>query len=217
MKWASVTNWHIHFDTLFTLIWPLSYGVGVDIFAKNVNLDNGLKIQAEPHTGTPIVNFFNTYLDLGQSYIQLSGDFVIAIIGWFANLFKDPLQVIINEFLQPIINWVINGIIIPDVLHNGLIEVPITATNGQPFDTLVIDATLPQQPAFSTEKMDLFFDGAVYFKNHGKHFAGPSKSTGFKLDEQNLQIDVTSFAVNDVIEAVMSTQLIQLPIDHHLI
>jgi hypothetical protein len=169
MKWATVTNWNIHFECWYVLFWPIEYRFIVDIIVKEGNLDNGLSIQADSHTGAPEVNFFNTNFDLGQTSVHFSGDFVIAIIGWLSNLLKEPIQLLVNEFIQPLANFVINDIIIPDFLNEGMFDIAVES-NGKLFDTLVLDATLPQEPVFTADKMDVFADGAVYFKNHGKHF-----------------------------------------------
>jgi len=48
---------------------------------------------------------------------------------------------LVNEFFQPFVNWVINGIIIPDFLENGLLKVK-TNINGKT-DVLITDITLP--------------------------------------------------------------------------
>lgn len=216
MKWAQVSNWNIHFECWYILFWPLEYRFIVDIFVKEGNLDNGLSIQADTHTGVPEVNFFNTNFDLGQSYVQFSGDFVIAIIGWFANLLKEPIQLLINELLQPLANFVLNDIIIHEYLNDGIFNIAIES-NGKPFDTLVVDATMPQQPVFTKDKMDLFADGAIFFKNHGKHFAPPTTPMRFQLDEQNFQLVFSDFTVNSLVESIMTTQFVQIPVNHHLI
>ena len=90
MNWAEVTWWNFH--TKFTWNWLLfKYTVKLDVNVKEGTLDNGLSIQADDHTGAPEVNFFNTYVNLGKSYIELHGDFVAWIIGWLSNIFKTPL------------------------------------------------------------------------------------------------------------------------------
>ena len=125
MLWDKITNWHIHFEVLYIVIWPIEYSFRVDLLAKNVLINNGLSLEADTHTGRPIVNFFNTYVDLAQSSVSLSGDFIVAIIGWFSNFFKTPLNILINEFFQPFVNLVINDFIIPGFLSNGLIKVQV--------------------------------------------------------------------------------------------
>ena len=93
------------------------------------------------------MNFFDTYFNLGKSSVKFSGDFVIAIIGWFTNFFKGPVQLFINEFFQPFVNFVINSIIIPDFLENGLLDIGVSYNNTK-FDDLIIDMTLPSEPKF---------------------------------------------------------------------
>lgn len=142
-------------------MWPIEYYFNVDINFKDATLDNGLSLKADPHSGRPIVNFFDTYFNLAQSYVQLSGDFVIAIIGWFTNFLKVPIQILVNEFFQPAVNFVINEIVIPLFLENGLLKMT-TTINGKT-DVLLTDITLPQAPIYYNDTMDVFTDGAIYF------------------------------------------------------
>jgi hypothetical protein len=123
------------------VVWPIEYYFNVDINFKEATLDNGLSLKADPHSGRPIVNFFDTYFNLADSYVQFSGDFVIYIIGWIANFIKVPIQILVNEFFQPVVNMVINNIIIPNFLENGLLKVN-TNINGKS-DVLITDITLP--------------------------------------------------------------------------
>lgn len=141
MNWAKIKSWNIHFQCLYIVVWPIEYYFNVDINFKEATLDNGLSLKADPHTGRPIVNFFNTYFNLAQSYVQFSGDFVIEIIGWFTNFLKVPVQILVNEFFQPIVNLFINDFIIPIFLESGLIKFN-TNINGK-LDTLYADVTLP--------------------------------------------------------------------------
>ena len=90
-------------------------------------------------------------------------------------------------------------------------------SNNKLFDTLVLDATLPQPPVFSADKMDVFADGALYFKNHGKRFAAPTTPMRFQLDEQNFQIVLSSFTINSLVEAILQTEFLHVPVNHHLI
>ncbi|TNV80078.1 hypothetical protein FGO68_gene16659 [Halteria grandinella] len=217
MNWDKISNWHIHFELWYILFWPIEYSFRVDLLAKNVLIDNGLSLQADTHSGKPIVNFFNTYVDLAQSSVSLSGDFVVEIIGWFANFFKTPLNILINEFFQPFVNLVINDFIIPGFLSNGLFSVEILDSQGKHYDNLIADITLPQNPNFNSGMMDVFTDAAIYFQKQGKHIKAPTTPMRFQLDEQNLQFVLSSFTVNQVIDAIMGTEYIQLPISHELI
>lgn len=98
MNWATLKNWDIHFECLYIVIWPIEYYFDVDIKLKDATLDNGLSLHADPHTGTPIVNFFDTVFNLANSSVTFSGDFVVEIIGWLTNFLKVPVQILINEF-----------------------------------------------------------------------------------------------------------------------
>ena len=142
MNWAAITNWQIKFECLYILFWPIEYWFDVEIKIKDANLDNGLSLQADTHTGAPIVKFFNTHFDLGKSSVHFTGDFVVEIIGWLTNFLKVPVQILINEFFEPIVNFAINSIIIPDFLENGLLKIN-TMYNGHKVDTMIVDITLP--------------------------------------------------------------------------
>ena len=215
MNWAEVTHWNIHFKCLYILFWPFEYSFNVDFEFKNALLDNGLSLQADSHTGAPIVNFFNTEIDLGRSAVHLSGDFVIAIIGWFTNFFKLPIQVLLNQFFQPFINFAINDIIIPLFLNNGLFK--INTFFGSTFqDTLVIDMTLPQAPVFHNGTMDVFNDGAIYFVKEGKKQAPTTPMRFQTADELNLQFVLSSFSVNSLVQIVLDSGLIQFEVGHEL-
>ena len=91
MNWAKIKSWNIHFECLYILFWPIEYSFDVDINFKDATLDNGLSLKADSHSGTPIVNFFDTYFNLADSYVEFSGDFVIYIIGWITNFLKFPV------------------------------------------------------------------------------------------------------------------------------
>lgn len=217
MLWDKVTNWHIHFEVLYIVIWPIEYSFRVDLLAKNVLINNGLSLQADSHTGRPIVNFFNTYVDLAQSSVSLSGDFIVEIIGWFSNFFKTPLNILINEFFQPFVNIAINDFIVPLFLQNGMFKVQVQDSQGHVYDNLICDITLPQNPNFNTGMMDVFTDASIYFEKQGKHIKPPTTPMRFQLDEQNLQFVLSSFTVNQVLDAVMGTEYIQIPVTHGLV
>lgn len=216
MNWAKVTNWHIHFELWYILFWPIEYSFKVDVQFKDALLDNGLSLQADTHSGAPIVNFFNTQIDLAQSSIGFTGDFVIEIIGWLSNIFKTPIQILVNEFFQPFMNFAINSVIIRDIFSNGLFKMA-TTYNNKFYDNLVIDMTLPQNPNFNNGMMDVFTDAAIYFEHKGKHSKAPTTPMRFQQDDQNLQVVLSSFTVNEVINTVLETELIQVAINHHLI
>jgi hypothetical protein len=216
MNWAKITNWHIHFELWYILFWPIEYSFKVDILAKNVLIDNGLSLQADKHSGAPIVNLFNTYVDLADSSIAFSGDFVVYILGWLANFFKTPLNILINEFFQPFMNFLLNDFIIADFFSNGFFKIA-TTYNNKFYDNLIIDLTLPEEPVFSPGKVDVFTDAAIYFQNQGEHYQSPTTPMRFQLDEQNFQFVISSFTVNSLIDTVLETGLINIPVNHDLV
>ena len=215
MNWAKIKSWNIHFQCLYIVVWPIEYYFNVDINFKEATLDNGLSLKADPHTGRPIVNFFDTYFNLAQSYVQFSGDFVIEIIGWFTNFLKVPVQILVNEFFQPVVNLVINDFIIPIFLESGLIKFN-TNINGK-LDTLYADVTLPQAPVFQNQTMEIFTDGAVYFQSEGRKYASPTTPMKFQLNDNNLQLVLSSFSINQLVETVIATELLAIPVNHHTI
>ena len=130
---------------------------------------------------------------------------------------KTPIQVLVNEFFQPAVNFAINDIIIPDFLNNGLLEVGVYDSNNKLYDTVVVDATLPQNPNFFNHTMDVFADGALYFKSKGKRLPRPTTPMRFQLDEQNLQFVLSSYSLNQLLETILSTETIVIPINHHTV
>jgi len=147
MNWAKLSNFDFHCKVYYNIFWPLSFSFNTDVKMKDLLLDNGLSITANDHTGTPMINFFNTEVDLGKSSLRLSGNLALWVIGIFANMFKLPLQILINMFFQPAVNFAINWVIIPLMLHNGMFEINtyVGKIKGAP---LVVDLTLPEQPQF---------------------------------------------------------------------
>jgi len=212
MNWAELKKWNIHFECWYVLFWPFEYRFIVDIDMKDANLDNGLAFLADSHTGAPEIDFFNTEFDLGLSSVHFSGDFVIAIIGWLTNFLKYPAQVLVNMFFEPVVNFAINDIIIPVFLSDGLFRIDVFGSDGSKFDTLVLDATLPQAPVFAANDIDVFADGTVYLERHGHRYPTPTTPMRFQLDDRNLQLVLSSYTVNNLIEAVLATGLVSLPV-----
>ena len=95
-------------------------------------------------------------------------------------------------------NFVINSIIIPDFLENGLLDIGVSYNNTK-FDDLIIDMTLPSEPVFFNQTIDVFSDGAVYFKKSGPKYTAPTTPMRFQLDEENLQLVISKFSVNQVV------------------
>ena len=81
-------------------------------------------------------------------------------------------------------------------MENGFITMAATY-NNKAFDTLVVDATLPQEPNFNGGVMDVFTDAAIYFEKHGRKFPKPTTPMRFQLDQtQNLQAVISSYTIN---------------------
>ena len=81
-------------------------------------------------------------------------------------------------FMQPAVNFVINEIIVPMFLDNGIISIDGFKV-GNETTSLMIDLTLPNNPQFNDHTMDTFTDAAIYFKNHGKSFKAPNTPMRF--------------------------------------
>jgi hypothetical protein len=60
MNWAKLVSYDFHAKVYYNIFWPLSFSFNFDMKLREVILDNGLSITANDHTGTPIVNFFDT-------------------------------------------------------------------------------------------------------------------------------------------------------------
>jgi len=64
--------------------------------------------------------------------------------------------------------------------------------------------------------MDVFTDGAVFFQSLGRRFVPPASPMRFQLNEDNLQVVLSSFSINQIVETVIATELLAIPIPHHL-
>ena len=113
---------------------------------RDILLDNGFSITSDSKTGSPILKFFDTHIDLGHSKLNLSGNLAAWIVNWFTLFFNVPVQVLFNEFFEPSVNLLLARLIVPKVLRNGLFEIPSKIKDYQ--GTLVVDLTLPQPPLF---------------------------------------------------------------------
>eukprot|EP00347_Sterkiella_histriomuscorum_P019513 403341346 len=217
LNWAKLINYHLHTHVRFGIFWFIAISWDIDIYLKDVFLENGFTITGNSHTGAPSLTLYETSLELGDSYYRMSGNFIMYLISWFTNLLlKYPLQVLIDLFLQPGVNFIINDIIIPDFLDNGLITIPGFKL-GNLTDSLVVDITLPENPQFNDHTMDTFTDAAIYFKNHGKTFKSPTSPMRFQEADSTVQLVLSSYSTNQVIETVLETGLVVLPIDHTLV
>jgi hypothetical protein len=65
--------------------------------------------------------------------------------------------------------------------------------------------------------MEIFTDGAVYFQSEGRKYASPTIPMNFKLNDNNLQLVLSSFSVNQLVETVIATELLAIPVNHHTI
>lgn len=81
---------------------------------------------------------------------------------------------------------------------------------------MVLDVTLPQAPTYEQGIMDLYADGTVYFQRHGHRYTPPTKPMGFVAGDNNLQLVLSSYSINNVIEMVMAAELISLPVADEL-
>ena len=216
MDWAELITYDFHCKVYYNIFWPLSFSFNFDAKLRNVVLNNGLSITANDHTGTPSVKFFDTSIDLGKSSISMTGNLAMWLIGMFGNLFKLPLQILLNLFFEPAVNFALNEIVIPLFLHNGLFEISTTAGKivNEP---LVIDLTLPENPQFHDDTLDAFMDGAVFFKPVGELYKPPTTPMRFQLEDYNFQFVVSSFAANQFLEVVLETGLVVLPIYYNML
>lgn len=217
LKWAKLNNYQFHCHVRFGILLFIAVNWDIDVYLKDVILDNGFTLTADPHTGAPHLNLYSTSLDLGNSYYRMSGNFIMWLISLVTDfLLKYPLQVIIDLFLQPGANFLINYIIIPDFLGNGFYEIPGFLINGKQ-DSLVVDFTQPQNPLFDPTTVDTFIDGTIYFKNEGRSFPSPTTPMRFQSTDYTLQMVLSSYSANQAITSVLQTGLISLPVEHTLI
>lgn len=145
MNWATIKNWNFVFEMKVKPLVVITYHWKISIFWRDVTLDNGLSLQADPKKGTPIVKFFNSHLGLGSSSYKLEGAFVAELVAFISNILKMPIQVFINTFFEPGANFFINNIFIPNFLQGGFLKLN-TDFQGQDLGPIIIDSTLPQNP-----------------------------------------------------------------------
>lgn len=120
-------------------------------------------------------------------------------------------------FFEPTVNSIINDIIVPVFFSNGLFRFDVTGSDGQIFDTMVVDVTLPQAPTYSPGNMDLYADGAIYFQRHGHRYNPPTAPMVFQQDNHNLQIVLADSSINNVVEMVLAADIIgAIPIPDEL-
>lgn len=67
----------------------------------------------------------------------------------------------------------INNFIIPMLLRDGMMVVPTPFNGRSDTGSLIFDITLPKNPVYYDDVMELYTDGAVYFKNKGLVFTPP--------------------------------------------
>jgi hypothetical protein len=116
ITWPTLKTWNIHFHVRVNYLFIFHYSMDVDIKMRDILLDNGLSIKANEISGAPIISLFDTHIDLGKSDIDLSGNLAVWVINWFTSFFKLPLQIVINEFFEPVTNLVISWFIVPVLL-----------------------------------------------------------------------------------------------------
>ena len=91
MVWPTLKTFNIHFKVDIKYLFLFHWYLKVDINLKDVLLDNGFSITADTKTGTPVLKFFNTHIDLGKSKLALGGNLAAWIINWFTVFFKVPV------------------------------------------------------------------------------------------------------------------------------
>lgn len=92
LDWAKLVNYQFHCHVRFGIFFFIAVNWDLDVYLKNVLLNNGFTITGNPHTGAPIFNLYSTNLDLGDSYYRMSGNFIMWLVSWFTNLLlKYPL------------------------------------------------------------------------------------------------------------------------------
>ena len=63
--------------------------------------------------------------------------------------------------------------------------------------------------------MEIFTDGAVYFQSEGRKYASPTTPMKFQLNDNNLQLVLSSFSINQLVETVIATEVLAIPVNHH--
>ena len=65
--------------------------------------------------------------------------------------------------------------------------------------------------------MDVYTDAAVYFKSTGRRFQPPSTPMRFQQADNNLQFVLSSFTVNELLQTVLDTEFLVIPVNHHTV
>ena len=65
--------------------------------------------------------------------------------------------------------------------------------------------------------MNIFTDGAVYFQSEGRKYSSPTTPMKFQQNDKNLQLVLSSFSINQLVETVVATGLLSVPVNHHTI
>ena len=118
---------------------------------------------------------YNTYIDFGRSDITFTDNVILKTIWFFLDWIKTPIFWVINWYMDIISNYIVQEIIVPQVLQNGVIRIPTGDNN-----TLVLDFALPKSPLYNSNLFDLFVDGSIYIDEEGQRHSSPSQALTFQ-------------------------------------
>jgi len=114
-------------------------------------------------------------------------------------ILKLPIDYILSNYLVPLINLVIRRLIVPDLLHNGLVSIPLKD------DKLVIDIRLPAMPDYTTEEVDLGFNAGFFTAFVGREINYPTEAMHFSDREGILfQLLLNEYTVASLIDTVIN-------------
>lgn len=141
-------------------------------------------------------------------------DLVKDLLSFVLKILKLPIDYVLSHFLEPIINIVIRRIIVPDLLKNGLISIPINKQD----DKLIFDIRLPAMPDYTSESVDLGFNAGFMTQFRGQEIAYPADAMHFTDREGILfQMLVNEYTVASLIDTIINLNVAHLQMDGSLI
>lgn len=165
LKFAEIVNLDFHFKVTWTVAFIFGFHVNVDIRIIEANLKSGIQLESNLNDGTPELYFHNTDFNLGKSRMDLTGNFVAEIVAFFANFFVTPIQVLVNTFFDPAVNFLLNTIVIPTVIPGGVLFYQTELAHSNTVQNLLLDIGFPLEPLYTSEGFELFTNAALYFQD----------------------------------------------------
>jgi len=126
-------------------------------------------------------------------------DLIKDALKFVLKIVKLPVDFILSHFLEPIINIVLRRVVVPFLLKDGLIHIPLKD------DKIIFDIRLPAMPEYTTEKVDLGFNAGFYTDFRGQMISYPATPMEFSDREGILfQMLVNEYTVASLLDMVLN-------------